>query len=153
MPVTELSVVDASPSDLSANAIVFPEGLIGCDAWKRFVLITDDDVEAPLARLQSLDDPDIALIITSPTVVDPTYTAAITDADRAQLALDDSTDPVMYCTLSVQADGWLTANLLGPLVLNPSNRTGKQLVLTESSYSTRHPVTQLVTGDGAACSS
>ena len=153
MPVTEMSVVGASPSDLSANAIVFPEGLIGCDAWKRFVLITDDEVDMPLARLQSLDDPDMALIITNPTIVDPTYAASISDQDRAELALDASTEPVMYCTLSVQSDGWLTANLLGPLVLNPSNRTGKQLVLTDSSYSTRHPVTQLVPGDGAACSS
>jgi flagellar assembly factor FliW len=155
MPVTVSATAtsETSLSDLNTNAVVFPDGLVGCDAWKRFVLITDDEVELPIARLQSLDDPDVAIIITTPTVVDPGYLALLTPEDRAELQLDDMTAPVMYCTLSVQPDGWLTANLLGPLVLNPTNRRGKQLVLAESTYSTRHPVAQLSQQDDAACSS
>jgi flagellar assembly factor FliW len=50
---------------------------------------------------------------------------------------------VLYCTLSVSADGWITANLLGPLAINPVTRFGKQLVLTETSYSTTHTVAQV----------
>jgi flagellar assembly factor FliW len=49
----------------------------------------------------------------------------------------------IYCTLTVGGDGLITANLLGPLVINPRTRRGRQLVLTESGYSTRHPVAQL----------
>ena len=67
--------------------------------------------------------------------------------------MQEGTEPVVYCTLSVQADGWLTANLLGPLVLNPLNRRGKQLVLAESEYSTKHPIVQLAREDSETCSS
>jgi len=30
--------------------------------------------------------------------------------------------PVLYCTLSVSADGWISANLLAPLAINPVSR-------------------------------
>jgi flagellar assembly factor FliW len=127
---------------------------VGCENWKRFVLVTDDEVELPLAHLQSLDDPSVALIVTSPTQVDPNYSARLTDQDRADLGLSDGVQPVLYCTLTVSSDGWLTANLLGPLALNPASRQGKQLVLNESAYSSTHKVAKVAeVEDGALCSS
>jgi flagellar assembly factor FliW len=37
----------------------------------------------------------------------------------------------------------LTGNLQGPLVINSSTLTGKQLVLSDRRYSTRHPLMKL----------
>lgn len=139
--------------ELSTAALVFPQGLVGCEDWKHFVLITSEEVVLPLARLQSLDDPNIALIITDPAAVTPGYNAMLSASDRADLGMDESTKPVVYCTLTVQSDGLLTANLLGPLVLNPTNRRGKQVVLTDSSYSTKHPIAQLTLEGESECSS
>ncbi|MBI4795587.1 MAG: flagellar assembly protein FliW, partial [Deltaproteobacteria bacterium] len=34
----------------------------------------------------------------------------------------------------------MTANLMGPLLINLANRRGKQLVLESSPYSHKHPV-------------
>ena len=133
--------------------IVFPNGLVGCDGWKRFVLMVDDTVEAPVATLQSLDDAEIALLVTDPTVAVPGYRVPVTREDRAELGLPDGTAPVVYATLSIGADGWGTANLLGPLVINPITRRGKQLVLTDSTYGTRHPIVQLNAVGDDACSS
>jgi flagellar assembly factor FliW len=153
MPVTASEASVSSPSDVNASELVFSEGLVGCEDWKRFVLITDDEVELPIARLQSLDDPTVSFIITNPSIVEPTYAATLSSEQRAALELDDAMQPIVYCTLSVQSDGWLTANLLGPLVVNPMNRRAKQLVLNESSYSTKHPVARLASEDSGACSS
>ena len=61
---------------------------------------------------------------------------ALTAEDRAALALGKDGEPVLYCTLSVSADGWISANLLGPLAINPVTRAGRQLVLNESAYTT-----------------
>jgi flagellar assembly factor FliW len=140
-------------SDLTAETIIFPAGLVGCETWKNFILVRDDAAEVPIAQLQSLDDAHVSLIVTSPYCIDPEYRPELNEHDRAELQLDETVQPEVFCTLTVQSDGWLTANLLGPLVLNPTNRRAKQIVLTESRYSTRAPVTQLRRAEEAVCSS
>jgi flagellar assembly factor FliW len=133
-----------APSVQAKSAMLFAAGLVGCEDWKRFVLITDAGTELPLARLQSLDDSRIALIVTDPNRVAANYSVTLTSQDRADLDLADGVEAEVYCTLTVGSDGWLTANLLGPLVVNPVNLHGKQLVLTESGYSPAHPIKQLL---------
>lgn len=116
--------------------IVFPDGLVGCPDWKRFTLLVDDEEELPVALLKSLDFPEVELLVTDPTLLEQDYAAAIGNPAGA-----------LYCTLTVQQDGWITANLLGPLVIDPTTFQGKQLVLTDSSYSARHPVAR-TNGEG-----
>ena len=140
-------------SDLTAETVIFPAGLVGCETWKNFVLVRDDATEVPIAKLQSLDDAHISLIVTNPYCIDPEYQPDLSDQDRAELQLDESIQPEVFCTLTVQSDGWLTANLLGPLVVNPTNHRAKQIVLAESGYSTRAPITQLGREEAAVCSS
>jgi flagellar assembly factor FliW len=129
-------------STLQADALVFPDGLVGCQTWKNFVLLTDDEEDLPVAYLQSLDQPEVRLLVTDPRLIDGAYAAPLTDGDKTSLELDTSDNTVTYCTLTVANDGGITANLLGPLVINTRTRRGRQLVLTESGYSTRHPVSQ-----------
>jgi flagellar assembly factor FliW len=134
-------------SDATSATITFPEGLIGCPNWHNFVLMTDSQEDLPVAVLQSQDDPKVALMITNPALLVPEYTVTLSVEARQALQLETGT-PTTYCTLSVTQDGSLTANLLGPLVVNPSNRRGMQLVLSESAYSTRHPVALLGRAEG-----
>jgi len=137
------SATDTAPDTSTDIAIVFPDGLVGCQDWKQFVLMTDDsDENLPVAVLQSLDDTSVSLMVTDPRFVASTYAASLTSQDRIDLGLAEDAEPVVYCTLSI-ADGWLTANLLGPLVVNPSNRQGKQVVQVDTSYTTKHPVARL----------
>ena len=63
----------------------------------------------------------------------------------AGIVLGKDGQPVLYCTLSVSADGWISANLLAPLAINPVSRTGRQLVLDESAYTTTHTIAQVST--------
>ena len=126
-------------------SVTFPEGLVGCPTWKRFVLIVEDAEELPVAMLQSLDDPECTMLVADPKMVEPSYTVRLTAEDRAALALGKDGQPVLYCTLSVSADGWISANLLAPLAITPVSRTGRQLVLDESAYTTTHTIAQVST--------
>ena len=101
----------------------------------------DGDEELPVAILQSLDDASISLMVTDPRFLEADFTK-LSAQDYADLGLDEDSQTVVYCTLST-ADGWLTANLLGPLVLNPVTRVGKQVVVVDSAYSTRHRIAPL----------
>src|SRR5579859_892939 len=126
-------------------SVTFPEGLVGMPTWKRFVLIVEDAEELPVAMLQSLDDPDCTMLVADPKMVEPSYTVRLTAEDRAALALGAEGQPVLYCTLSVSADGWISANLLAPLAINPVTREGRQIVLDDSPYTTTHTIAQVST--------
>jgi flagellar assembly factor FliW len=141
------------PPDAADHALLFPEGLVGCPEWRRFVLLTIADEDLPVASLASLDQPGVVLLVADPRMILPGYAVSLSAEDRAGLGLAPGTAPNIYCTLSVVADGLITANLLGPLVVNPATRRGRQLVLAESGYSTRHPVARLAGGGDDACSS
>ncbi len=125
--------------------IVFPFGLVGCPAWRRFAFVLPD--EAPgLAVLQSLDDEDVAFVLAEVEDLVPDFLATLSPDDLELLeALGLGREPSvrLYCTLSVQADDSVTANLLGPLVLDFGRGCGSQVVLSGSPWSTRHPVVRV----------
>ena len=157
MPATAQRPAAPLPADLSTDAadhaLVFSDGLVGFPDWRRFVLMTAEDEDLPVATLASLDDPAIELMVTDPRLLVPDYDLKLSAEDRASIGLQAGTTPVIYCTLSLAADGQITANLLGPLVVNPVTRQGRQVVLPDSGYSTRHPVAHLSPGGDEACSS
>src|SRR5215472_15700036 len=80
--------------------IHFAEGLVGCNSWKRFVLLSEEDEDLPVAVLQSIDEPSVALMVTDPRMVVPDYDAALSADDRRALGLGADTKPVLYCTLT-----------------------------------------------------
>jgi flagellar assembly factor FliW len=133
------AAIDLTDATATIN---FADGLVGFPTWQNFVLMTDDQENLPIGVLQSQDDPKVALLVTDPRLILQDYTVELDATTRDALQLD-SVLPAIYCTLSVTQDGTMTADLLGPLVINPSNRRAAQLVLAESAYSTRHFVAQL----------
>jgi flagellar assembly factor FliW len=137
------TVTVTAPAPPIVQPIVFPAGLIGCDQWRQFVLLTDDEEDLPVAYLQSVDEPSVRLLVTDPHLLMDAYTVELSDEDRANLELASSENAVLYCTLTVHDNGEITANLLGPLAINARTRIGQQVVLSDSTYSTRHFVTQL----------
>jgi flagellar assembly factor FliW len=107
--------VDLSSPDALEAAIKFPQGLVGCEAWKSFVLLVSDEEDLPVATLQSLEDHAVTLMVADPKMILTDYTARLGAADREFLGLESGAEPVLLTTLTVNPDGWLTANLLGPL--------------------------------------
>ncbi len=146
------SKFETSPStvELNEEVISFPSGLVGCEQWKRFRLVLDPETE-PFLRLESLDDEHVGFLVVDPFVFVPDYEFRISDGDTAELRLADASDARVLVILTIRENPLqVTANLLGPLVINLKKNLGKQLVLAESTYSVRHPVAVPESAAGAS---
>lgn len=131
-----LDVDDARVLDLGP-------GLMGVPGSARVVLVEIEDDEHYF-WLQSADEPDLAFLATRPWDFFPDYELDVPDEVQNELDLHDPAECEVFVLLTVQREGdepvGLTANLLGPIVMNAANRTGRQLVLDNSDYTTKEPL-------------
>ncbi|MBI5408128.1 MAG: flagellar assembly protein FliW [Nitrospirae bacterium] len=106
--------------------INFPDGLVGLSDMTRFILI--DYKDTPIKWLQSLEDPDIAFIVTSPDTIMPEYSLEPDKTVKQYLQLEDNDDIVVLIIMRVQGND-VIANFQGPLLLNARNKRGVQIIL------------------------
>ncbi|HHV38353.1 MAG TPA: flagellar assembly protein FliW [Tepidimicrobium sp.] len=121
----------------------FPDGLLGFEEDREFVIINNEDPEIPFQWLQSLRNPDLAFVIINPFLVYPNYDIRISKAVRDKLKIEDEKDVAIYSIVVVPEDmEKMTANLLGPIILNIDKKLGKQVILDDDRYSTKHYIFQ-----------
>jgi len=124
------------------QVIHVPAGLIGFPSQKRYVIL-EHKKGSPFVWFQALDEEDLAFLLLDPLLCKPDYEFLIGPEDRKALELPDSCEGMQTLVIvNVTSDGPLeiTANLLGPVVMNVKKRLAKQIVLYQSSYSTRFPI-------------
>ena len=118
----------------------FPEGLLGFAECKKFLLLEDSEIE-PFMWLQSLDSGDLAFVVVDPKVFFPDYHIEVPRSDLSIIEVEKETDARILVLVVLSEDvAKVTANLKGPLVLNPKNRYTKQVVLMDDRYGTQHPL-------------
>lgn len=119
--------------------ITFSQGLIAFEEKKRFIIINDEDKNTPLAWLQSLDDPYLAFVIMNPFLFKKKYDIELSQEVVEELDIQEQKDVAVFAIVVVPKDiNKMTANLLAPLIINERNRKGKQVVLNDKRYSTKH---------------
>jgi flagellar assembly factor FliW len=121
-----------------ASVIELPAGLLGFETCHRFALIPADDVGA-YVWLQSIDDPTLAFLAVVPGFFFPDYAPELPDEDAAALELESDADAQVLALVTISDDA-VTANLMGPVVLNVSTRQARQVVLTDPPWPTRAPL-------------
>ncbi len=118
----------------------FPDGLLGFESCRRFVIL-EHGPETPFKWLQGVDDPDLAFVILNPAEFLPGYTVELGRDDVVKLGLKEAGEAAVYVLVVIPEDpSQMTANLQGPLVLNAERRLGRQVVLADGRYRTRHPI-------------
>lgn len=141
-----------------SKPIEFSKGLIGLEEWQQFVIITHP-AGGPLRLLQSLQDQRMSLILANPYQITPNYKLTLSEADVAALqyagkpgmVADGAENLDVGCIISVQEEPFsVTANLLGPLVINTQTGLGVQVILAESAYSARHPIVKPTRADSVS---
>lgn len=140
---TRFGEVHVDPSRL----LVFPHGLLGFARFRTFVLLQPDD-RGVFFWLQSVEDPQLAFVVTEPTAWCPDYRVPVRASELAELQMEHVASATFLVIVN-QRNGTITANFQGPLVINPESRTGLQLVLSDRSWGTRHELVRLP-GAGAA---
>lgn len=121
--------------------LTFPDGLIGCPDWLAFT--AHEDAPNDLLLLDSLDDDDVRFVLLDARRAEPAFFARVGADDLARMqTLGVGSDPAVgvFVTVAEQPDGVVTANLLGPLVIDRRRRVGMQLVLAGLPWSTRHVI-------------
>ena len=126
------------------DVITLPAGLIGFPELKQYVLL-DHDTDSPFKWLQSVDDGVIAFVLINPLLFKPDYMVEVTEAEVSDLKLDAEEDAVISVIITMPSNPQnMTANLKAPLIFNLKNRFGKQIILNNSNYTTRHSIMEEV---------
>jgi flagellar assembly factor FliW len=121
-----------------ADIVDLPAGLLGFESASRFALVAADEVGA-YSWLHSVEDPGLAFLTVVPAFFFPEYAPDVPDDDVEALELTDPSDAQVYCLVTISGDE-VTANLLGPVVLNVHNRTARQVVLMDQGWTTKEPL-------------
>ncbi|WPZ18095.1 flagellar assembly protein FliW [Geobacillus subterraneus] len=119
------------------DIIRFPHGLPGFANEKRFVLLPL--AGTPFVILQSVETPALGFVLIAPFSYFPSYEFELDEATVEQLEIESERDVAVYVILTV-ADPFddTTANLQAPVVIHARKRLGKQVILTNTAYKTKH---------------
>lgn len=97
--------------------------------------------ESPFFWLQSLDDPHLAFVVIPAATLLPDYRPKLGAATETELQLEGAApDLLLILTIPPGQPEKMTANLLGPVALNPRKRLACQALLDPSLYELGWPV-------------
>jgi len=132
-----LGKVQYEPSEV----INFPQGLPGFIHLKDYLLINNQDTH-PFVWLISVDEPSTSFLMVNPLLFCPDYNPTITKRDLTELSINTPQSLLMYSIVTLNASDYAqaTANLSGPILINLEQKLGKQLVLLDDRYSTKHRI-------------
>ena len=120
------------------EVILLPKGVLGFSQLTRYVILERKEF-APFKWLQSVEDPNVAFLITDPLHFFPNYKLEINEKELEELNYTNSSDLINYVIVTVPQDAsQASADLLGPLVVNSKKRLAKQAVMPNSPYTTKH---------------
>lgn len=133
--------------DIEAERILhFADGIPGFPRSRRFVLVdmvegADAGGESAFQLLQSLDEPEVSIIVTVPWLFFPDYDFELSELEQTELGITAVEETVVFSPVTLDAEQQrIYLNLLGPIVINSSTRQGRQVVLVDTDLPVRAAV-------------
>lgn len=127
------------------DVIEFPEGILGFNDLRQFVLLDDPNDEI-FAWLQSCEVPQIAFPVLEPELFSQTYQVVLTKHDLESLGLNTQEKQHRIRSFSIitipEDPTQMTANLKAPVVINIEKRLARQIVLQDNNLAIREPIFQ-----------
>ncbi len=121
--------------------VSIPGGLIGFPDQERYVII-EHKPGSPFFWLQAVNRPDLAFVIANPYAFKQDYEVKVSEAVLTDLGIAGQQDMALYVIVTVPhgRPQDMTANLLGPLIINTKSRVVRQIILDDERYSHQHPL-------------
>ncbi|EIW20911.1 MULTISPECIES: flagellar assembly protein FliW [Pelosinus] len=116
--------------------IHFPKGLIGLENYHDFMLSELPD-QTQFWLLQSLEDEHFGLVITNPFWFMPNYDFELIESEIGQIGAKEQLDVFVTVNVAVIPEN-ITANLMGPIILNQSTGIGFQTLIADKRYTTQY---------------
>lgn len=127
--------------------VTFPEGLLGFEKYTKFALI-DSEYE-PFIWLQSTEESNLAFLMIDPFLICSDYEADIDDSALRNIGVDSAEDIIIMTLVTIPKDGSaITANFLGPVVINKKNRKCLQVILNDSRWTTKFDIVKALKQKG-----
>ena len=118
----------------------FNEGLIGFCECKSFVLLESEGI-APFRRLQSTERDDVGFLVLDSAYLNKEFPALVSDRDWESIGLTNPAARLAFVICIIgPTPAESTGNLQAPLIINYANMTGRQVILGDSEFSSRHPL-------------
>jgi flagellar assembly factor FliW len=117
----------------------FPEGLIGLEGLHDFIVMPNKK-EGPLFWIQSVDDPQIAFVLTDPTNFFLDYRVKPDKNIRELLGIKEDDACHALAIVTVPPDQKITFNLAAPILFAPKTNQALQVILENSPYGTKTPL-------------
>lgn len=108
------------------DVIHFPEGLLGLEGCREWVLLADAENDA-LAWMQCIDCPEVALAVVSPRRFVPGYRMRVARRELEPLQFQ-SLESAEVLIVVGKTEHAVTLNLKAPLVINLERRLGRQVI-------------------------
>jgi flagellar assembly factor FliW len=122
--------------------ISMPAGMPGFPGRRRFIILEREETR-PFYWYQCVDDPNLALVIMNPYLFKPDYLVDLKPALKEMSWETDEQDSLKLYVVVNASEGVpekVTANLIGPLVINTRKREAVQIIIHDSPYSYQHPI-------------
>ena len=121
------------------NLLYFPAGLIGFPNLRSFIVMPNKK-EGPLFWIQSVDDPEIAFVLTDPTNFFLEYKVTPDDTERSSLQIGLEEECYILAVVTVPPDQKITLNLAAPILFAPTSNRAIQVILENTEYQSRTPL-------------
>ncbi len=129
------------------RVISFPKGLLGFPQYEKYVLIQPAD-EGFFFWLQSVDAPELAFVVTDPSLFVQDYDVPIKAEQMQELGITNVEEAQVLVIVNKRGTA-LTGNLQGPLVIHTTMCIGEQMVLSDRRFHTRVPLVDLAESQAA----
>jgi len=130
------------------DIIHFPQGIPSFLDEQQFYIMPFAD-DSLFFIMQSVRTPALAFVVVSPFDFFQNYSIKLSDPIIEALEIEKQEDVVVYTILTIAEPFQnTTANLQGPIVINEAKKLGKQVILSDSTYQTKHLLLQLQFSQG-----
>jgi len=120
------------PDDKLIN---FVQPILGFEDSKQYILL-EHSPESPFQWLQSVQESELAFVVTNPALFSIPYEITLTDDILELLSIQTAEQTLVFNIVNVPADNptQMTANLLAPIVINQENAKAMQVVLKDTNF-------------------
>jgi flagellar assembly factor FliW len=122
--------------------IDMPFGMLGFPDKRQFVMLRHKE-NSPFFWYQSVDEPSLAFVIMSPFHFMPSYTVDVEKVLKEMSwtkVRNDSLELYVVVNIPKGSPDKMTANLIGPILINNKNLQAVQVVIGDSNYSHKFPL-------------
>ncbi|HPG29890.1 MAG TPA: flagellar assembly protein FliW [bacterium] len=126
--------------DINENEIITViDGIFGFPDLTKYILLMKEE-EAPFAWFQSVEDSELAFVVIDPFLFKHKYKLKVGKDFLNKIQVSDNSEIISYSIVVIPQNNpqMMTANLQGPLIINPKNKLACQAISDIQEYGVRH---------------